>query len=235
MSNGRILFGLIAITLGCTKPQVSEPVMPQEESFAQQVAAVAAGESDSIEVQAALLSDDDLSQIANLETLRQLKLSGPGKLSSTGLVHLESLSQLEHLKLGGMRIDDAAAARIAKLSQLQFLNLPETTLTDDGLLSLTALQSLKLLRLDASQVTDAGLEHLKALPKLRFLHLIHPNITGQGLDTIAELEQLESLYLDGVDLPHDAWARLIAARPGLHIHVDQLHLPQDPKATDHTH
>ena len=31
------------------------------------------------------------------------------------------------------------------------------------------------------------------------------------------------------------FARLIAARPEVHIHVDQLHLPNDPHGHDHSH
>jgi hypothetical protein len=44
------------------------------------------------------------------------------------------------------------------------------------------------------------------------------------------MSELSSLYIDECPLPDTAWTQLFAARPNLHVHVDQAHHDLDPNA-----
>jgi hypothetical protein len=113
------------------------------------------------------------------------------------------------------------------------LNLPQGQFSDAGLATLTRLPHLELLRFGSPHVTDAGLIHLQALPRLRFLHLIAVPLTDMGLAQIGQFERLESCYLDDIILSDAAVEALIAARPQLHLHLDQEHHDRDPRRDHH--
>lgn len=119
--------------------------------------------------------------------------------------------------------------------KLRRVNLSHTEITDAGLEKLCRHAGLEQLRLSSSRVTDAGLAHVAKLKHLRFLHLLDAPITDAGLDQLHRLETLESLYLDRTRVTDEGLARLIAARPGVHLHIDEHHHPLDPHAKEHAH
>jgi hypothetical protein len=216
---------------GCVEapPQQLRAPRPVESAWENQVQQVRAGESSEIrfvsqpvasdqwqmleqcpslevlEVDAALLSADDLQLLADLPGLRRLKLIGP--------------------------VDDDDLQQIASARQLKMLNLPDGVFTDDGLQQLETLQELELLRFGSRNVTDAGLAVVPRLDSLRFLHLINVPVTDAGLKHLHGLTGLESFYLDGGRCTDEGLYALLKVLPGLHFHRDQLHLPDDP----HTH
>ena len=48
------------------------------------------------------------------------------------------------------------------------------------------------------------------------------------------MEYLESFYVDGGSTTDAGLSELLEALPGLHIHLDQRHLDNDPRAHDHS-
>jgi hypothetical protein len=194
------------VDLACTGKReqirvLSQPVTPQQwQMLTEQCPSL-----EVLEVDAALLSADDLQLLADLPGLRRLKLIGP--------------------------VDDDDLQQIASARQLKMLNLPDGVFTDDGLQQLETLQELELLRFGSRNVTDAGLAVVPRLDSLRFLHLINVPVTDAGLKHLHGLTGLESFYLDGGRCTDEGLYALLKVLPGLHFHRDQLHLPDDP----HTH
>lgn len=93
-----------------------------------------------------------------------LDLSGT-KVDDTGLLGLESASQLRMLRLSETGVTDAGLDIIAKMNTLESLNLYGTAITDSGLTKLGSLEKLKHLYLWQTKVTDAAVADLqKKLP-----------------------------------------------------------------------
>ncbi len=115
------------------------------------------------------------------------------------------------------------------------INLSRTEITDQGLAQISRLARLEQLRLASARIDDAGLECLAKLEHLRFLHLIDMPITDAGLNHLHGLKSLESLYLDGTKATDEGLGRLLAALPGVHLHVDDHHHRLDSHKADHTH
>jgi hypothetical protein len=197
------------VDLACTGKSeqirvVSQPVTPQQwQMLAEQCQSLQV-----LEVDASLLSADDLQLLADLPGLRRLKLTGP--------------------------VDDDDLQQIAAARQLTALNLPDGEFTDEGLQKLEPMQKLELLRFGSSSVTDAGLAVVPRLGALRFLHLIDVPVSDAGLKHLHGLTALESFYLDGGRCTDEGLYALLKALPGLHFHRDQLHLRDDPQAHPHT-
>jgi hypothetical protein len=160
---------------------------PSEPNLTEQVQAVRDGRSDQIRLDQALVTDDDLRQLAGLE------------------------------------------------DQLLRINCSHTEITDRGLALISRLPRLEQVRLAIPRISDAGLACLAELKQLRFLHLIDAPVTDAGLDHLHGLSNLESLYLDGTGVTDAGIERLVAALPGVHLHIDDHHHRLDPHADDHQH
>ncbi|MCA9052718.1 MAG: hypothetical protein KDA75_02725, partial [Planctomycetaceae bacterium] len=145
---------------------------------------------------------------------------------------LTSLVSLRQLVLGGA-VGDAGMETIADCPSLEIVNLPHATFTDTGLARLKQLPLLTLLRFGSPHVTDAGMEHLAGMPNLRFVHLIDVPITDAGLDSLKRVTLLESFYLDGSRCSEEGLTCLLKSHPGLHLHVNQLHVAGDEHAHEH--
>ena len=140
------------------------------------------------------LSNAELEHLArlhpNLLTL-DLRMT---EVTTTGLRHLSSLTQLQCLNLSGLQIDDEDLNHLRGLSQLRELYLTGTAVTGAGLEHLQGLTQLRRLYLDHTQVTDFGMKYLKQLVELRHLALHGAFVGDDGLNAIRGLTQLE--YLD---------------------------------------
>jgi hypothetical protein len=71
------------------------------------------------------------------------------------------------------------------------------------------------------------------MPSLKFLHLIDIPITDAGLAHLKAATKLTSFYVDGARVTDDGIERLLAARPQLHVHIDQRHSDRDPNRHEH--
>ena len=219
-----LLLTLFAATTGC-----QSSTAPTEPSLDRQLELVKAGKSDLIQLESQPVTDDDLAKLLGATSLRILLIDNPkSHITAAGLKHISSLPKLEHLRLRGSGIDDAALAELAKIQSLKILNLPQGQFTDDGLTQLKSLSNLIQLRFKAEHVTDAGMQTLAEFPALARLHLIDIPITDAGLKTLAGMEKLESLYIDGGNFSNSALDDLFAKRPSLHVHLNQEHHDRDP-------
>jgi hypothetical protein len=218
--------------VGCT-PAQSLPA-PAEHSFGAQLLSVRNGATDQIHVSASPLTDNDFTHLPSAAGLRVLLIDhAESRITTEGVRHLADLSKLEHLRLRGPGIDDAALTQIAKVKSLQILNLPRADLSDSGLPHLKQLPALEQLRFGSPRVTDAGMKTIRELPALKRLHLIDIPISDKGLAELTAIEQLESLYIDGGDFSDAALDELFRARPGLHVHLNQKHHDRDPRKHEH--
>jgi len=200
-----------------------------EPSFEMQLASVKAGHSDAIDISSWWVLDADIAQLQDVPALRTLLIDYPeSRITADGLKHLAGLPNLEHLRLRGPGVDDAALEEIAKIASLRILNLPQGEFSNSGLERLKALPQLVQLRFHSAAVTDAGMITLAVLPSLARLHLIDVPITDAGLKTLVGMRRLESLYIDGGEFSNAAIDELFRARPDLHVHLNQQHHDRDP-------
>jgi hypothetical protein len=205
-----------------------------EPTLIAQVALVRAGESDRIQIEQSALFDGDLGIVAGLANLRVLLIDHPqSHFSAEGLKQLAGMASLEHLRIRGSGIDDAALAQLAEIKSLRVLNLPQGTFSDEALMDLRSLVHLEQLRFGSPHVTSAGMKTIAKLPALKRLHLIRVPITDEALPEFAKMEQLESLYLDGVNVSDAAMDELFQKRPRLHVHLNQQHHDRDPHGHSH--
>lgn len=210
-------------TLGCQSASEGEPTLEH------QLDLVRAGKSDLVQLERQTVSDDDLAKLASAASLRVLLIDNPdSRATAKGLKHIAGLQKLEHVRLRGSGVDDAALAEIAKIASLEILNLPQGEFSDEGLARLKALPNLIQLRFKSEQVTDAGMPTLAEFPALVRLHLIDVPISDAGLTALAGMEKLESLYIDGGSFSDAAVDELFAKRPQLHVHLNQEHHDRDP-------
>ena len=221
-----------AVVAGCT--QTDAVSGDAEASFAEQFSAVRKGDSDVIQISAAPIGDDQLGHLIETPALRVLMIDhADSRVGVAGIRYLAGLPMLEHLRLCGLGVDDAALAEIAKIKSLQILNVPRGAFTDAGLAQLKELPQLVQLRFGSPQVSDAGVAALAEFPALARLHLIDVPIGDAGLRAVAKLERLESLYIDGGEISDAAVEELFRTRPKLHVHLNQEHHDRDPHRHAH--
>src|SRR5262245_36553237 len=128
-----LVLSIAVVFVSCSARDQDRP-MHAEISLARQIGAVRAGKSDEVQLEHTPLTDDDLQALAELENLRVLLIDDPrSQVTAAGLTHVAGLAKLEHLRLRGEGVDDAALAQIASLKGLRFLNVPRGSFTDAGL------------------------------------------------------------------------------------------------------
>jgi len=207
---------------------------PGEAPLKEQATAVRENKSDRILIEQAVVTDDDLQELAGLANLRELLLdNAESRFSAAGLKRLSGLPKLEHLRIRGSGVDDEALTHLAGLESLKILNVPQGTFGDAALEELKRLPNLVQFRFSSLRVTDAGMKTLTELAAIKQLHLINVPITDAGLATLAKIEQLESLYIDGGHFSDAAMEKLFKDRPRLHVHLNQAHHDLDPHKDAH--
>lgn len=204
--------------------------------WSQQYQAILVGESDLLVVEERPISEAEISQLATLEQNLEQLLIDAGGVSDASMKTIGRLSNLRHLRIRHSDISDQGITNLlagAELPSLQILNLPHSSLTAAGITQLAKLPQLRQLRIGGRQIDDHAVELISQLPELRSLHLIGPQLTSKSLEALAESPHLNSFYLDDCPLPDPAWEQLFAAKPNLHVHVDQHHHDRDPHPDQH--
>src|SRR5690606_21275727 len=107
-------------------------------AWREQVAAVAAGQSDEIVMESYVATDADLAELQGLSNLRILTLEH-SQVTDAGMAHLASLPNLQRLKIRGGAIGDDGVRRLVGLAELRTVNLPQARFTDEGLAALAEL------------------------------------------------------------------------------------------------
>lgn len=247
VARGWLMLAVVAV--GCQKPSADPPAKPVESRLPElaeepgqrveppwnlQIAAVKAGESDTIHTHQRV-NEAQLKLLPPLGESLQHLLIDAGEVTDDGLQQIAQLPQLIHLRMRESPITDQGLAHLSQagMPQLRILNLPQARVGAEGIHSLRELPRLEQLRLGGTTLDDAAAEELAQLPALRSLHLIGPSLTAQGLTALAHAPRLGSLYVDDCPLPDEAWEHLFAAKPNMHVHIDQSHHDRDPNAHGH--
>jgi hypothetical protein len=216
-----------------TAETVATPVEPvvAEATWEEQLARVRSGESSQVRLSGPVTPEQWAHLATGCEGLMVLDLP-MAEITDEQLALLPALVSLRQLVLGGPT-GDAGLATLAQCPSLEIVNLPKAGFSDAGLAKLKDLPLLTLLRFGSPQVTDAGMEHLAEMPNLRFLHLLNVPVTDAGMEPLKRCSLLESFYIDGGRCSDEGLACLLKAHPGLHLHVNQLHLAGDEHTHDH--
>jgi hypothetical protein len=229
-----LMAALCGAISGCAQPAPTMAEVTSEQSLAEQIAAVKRGETTRILVDRDVLADRDLLPLVDLTELTDLLLdNSESEFTVQGLAGLTLLPNLQHLRIRGRGVNDAALQAIAKIKRLRILNVPHGRFSNDGLQSLAAAPDLEQFRFGSPYVTDDGMNIIAGWPAIRSLHLIDVPITDAGLAELAEIERLQSLYIDGGQISDAGWEALFRERPRLHVHVNQQHHDRDPNRHPH--
>lgn len=144
-------------------------------------------------------SDSDLKELAGLENLHSLRITGT-RVTGSGLRKLAKLEHLHSINMRRTNIKDAGLQRLSELIHLSSLNLSKTSLTDSrlkklvfGLKRKSRLNKLKTLNLADTQITSKGMKALTMLEGLENLNLFHVKAKDQGAADLVKLNNLKSL------------------------------------------
>jgi hypothetical protein len=138
-----------------------------------------------------VISDEDLVCLANLKDLKGLYIrcaeqpSEPMVITDKGMVHLEGLTKMGDLGIGGI-------------------------LTDEGLKSLRNMQNMWRLSIYGGRFTDEGLSYLEGFRKLRMLTIIEAetNFSNKALARLrGKMPILHTLEIGNMDQLYGGTAR----------------------------
>lgn len=214
-----------------TRPE-PEPPPRIEAVLGRQIAAVIAGESETIELSDRAVRDQDLELLRNLAGLRTL-IFDSGVVTDAGLRVIATLPDLNHLRLRNSPITDVGIDSLAGVESLRVLNLPQSRLSVKGVAKLAGLSRLRQLRLGGSEAAGDLSRGVAQLKHLRSVHLIDVPVSDAGLKQLASLPHLESLYLDNPSVTEAGWQWLFEHHPELHVHLNQQHHDRDPARHPH--
>lgn len=144
------------------------------------------------------ICDEDLNKLKELKWLRSLALSQCPHITSTGIIYLSELQNLEALDLSSTDVCDNDLKQLKDLTCLKFLTVCNCSqITNTGIIHISEFQNLEVLDLSiCGQITDSGLAPLKKLTKLQQLYLTGcRKITRSSIDTVSEIKTLKMLFL----------------------------------------
>ena len=193
--------------------------------------AAALGKLDQLEkffANGAELSDDGFNAFAGWKSLKSFGLDhwgwfAPGHVGrkdtlGPGLAHLASCTALEHVRLGGCRVDNRVTEALAKIKSLQSVDLQHTlAVTDEGIPALAALPKLRIVKLSpqfSPRITDAALVALGKIGTLEEIELNETWLTYEkGFSHLKGLTELKKLTLTKVVATDEDIAKLKADHP----------------------
>jgi internalin A len=211
----------------------------------------ALGENFFSEVRQVDLRFDDDATLAQLDALREvqvLNIADGGKITDTGVAHINALPHLrsltlyatsvtnqwlDHLKgvpklrtliLDPTNIDDKSIGRITEVTQLEELFLHTSSVTDKGLENFERMTRLQKLAFRNAAITGAGLIHLKRLTKLEELFLMDTNVDDAGLESLSAMPGLRRLWLSGTKVTDAGLANLrpLSRLESLHLEFTRV-------------
>ncbi|MDB5386931.1 MAG: hypothetical protein JWM11_2577 [Planctomycetaceae bacterium] len=185
------------------------------------------------------LMDDELRNLSEAISLRDLNLSGTG-ITDAGLRYLSNLTELEalgleELDLNGEGLHDLVSlsrltsigfggdrnlrgkgfAALSQFKELRALFLHGVPFDNDACQHIRNLANLQLLDIVGSKVNDEGLKAIAAITSLNDLALSNTNVTDAGLQQLKSLQGLGILRLGGTRITN-AGLKVISELPSLH-------------------
>jgi hypothetical protein len=115
------------------------------------------------------MTDDVLERISRLEHVTVLRLGGSKNLTDAGVAHLERMTELRELDLGGCPITDRSLEIVARLPKLEQLGLWRTTVTDAGAAHLARCRLLSRVDLAWTPSGDGAIRALAGQERLTHL------------------------------------------------------------------
>ena len=155
---------------------------------------------ESLDLRKTNVSDAALAHVAQLSTLRILKLEYSDQLTDKGLTATVGLSQLSELDLAFVPVTDLSFESLAQLKSLKKLYLYGTLISDQGLQRLPELSELEVLyvgRDEGADISDASIEILAARQSLRTLGIPGTRFSPEGLQKLRE--QMPNCSLVGAE------------------------------------
>lgn len=140
-------------------------------------------------------TDEQLEQLAQLDTLEELTLNWCYGISDAGVSHLARLPRLVELQLNGAQIDGSGLAAFAGHASLERLHLDGAAVQTAALAHVARIPNLSTLFLRYTGIGNDALPQLQPLTRLAVLHLDGSQITGAGLPALRQLKKLEVLSL----------------------------------------
>ncbi len=160
----------------------------------------------SITIETPFLTDDVIKWLSTLEQLQEVHLAPnffvdpAAKDYAWNLTPLESLKQLQGLKLVDMRVSDSSWQAIGRMRTLKGLSFYRCRIDSHGSLPLANLKELVSIVVDFCNVDDRFFAGLHELPRLKSLRLAGGN---EKKFTIAAIESLATTNLTGLYLDSD--------------------------------
>ena len=133
--------------------------------------------------------------VGRVTSLRELIL--PGEVGDAGVAHLESLQNLQLLKMYSTRLTGNGLRSVGEMASLEDFSISGPELSDESLAHLRTLRNLRRLGLPAEGITGPGLKYLPDIGTLESLSL--PTVTSESLAVLPRLPNLRELTVEGPD------------------------------------
>ena len=142
------------------------------------------------------VTDDWLQRLADQDQLRRLELSGTA-ITSTGLIHLKNLKNMERLNVCLTAVDDRGFEHLAGMTKMRRMVICASRITGTGFKHLQGMKQIESINLHSAPASDEGLEAIGKLTSLKRLEIVHTNVTDNGLKHLAGLVKLQQLHVHG--------------------------------------
>ena len=132
------------------------------------------------------MTDAMLLEVADVEGVTALNLSGSKAVTDEGLRHLARLPNLKHLDLDGTSVTDRGLTLLRDLPKLERVSLAMTRVTDAGVAHLASCDDVREVNLSWTHTGDGA---IRALAGKQKLHLFRSGngVTDAGLARLHEL------------------------------------------------
>jgi hypothetical protein len=132
------------------------------------------------------MTDAVLTDVARVETITALDLSGSKAVTDEGLRQLARLPRLEHLNVSGTAITDRGLGVLRDLPALKTISLGGTRVTDAGVAQLVHCHDIERVNLEWTNTGDGAIRALAGKRKLQ--HFRSGNgVTDAGIPLLHEL------------------------------------------------
>ena len=112
------------------------------------------------------MTDAMLLEVADVEAITALNLSGSKAVTDEGLRHLARLPNLKHLELDGTAVTDRGLAVLRDLPKLERISLAMTNVTDAGVAHLASCDDIREVNLSWTRTGDGAVRALAGKQKL---------------------------------------------------------------------
>ncbi|MEZ6088611.1 MAG: protein kinase [Pirellulaceae bacterium] len=159
-------------------------------------------------------ADQALESLAKGEAVYWTLRISDSDITSEGLKHLSSLSNLNQLWLDRCeRLDDEALSSFPDMLSLWRLGLRGGAPLGEGLQYLSKFPNLQELEFERKQLDPSALRHLISLAKLRRVSLMDTNIDDSAIEHLSKIPSLRFVDLSGNSISQEAIERLHRAIP----------------------